>query len=196
MCLVCLSNLDGMKNVVIFGAPGSGKGTISKALMNQDENIIHVSTGNIFREMAKKDQQLAEVLSSGKLVSDEIVEQVVRGYLVEHRDDPQQIRIIDGYPRTVPQVSTLENLLAEIGENVDTVVYLDVSDEIVKQRIAKRAMEEGRPEDADPVALQKRLDIYKKETQPIYDEYSHMLNHINGEGDADEVTEQVKAIIR
>ena len=126
-------------NIVLLGGPGSGKGTASEGL-EKIYNIAHISTGDMLREEIKKETPLGlevkELMEEGKLVSDEIVTELLRNKLKSK--DCENGAIFDGYPRNVAQAQTLTNILAELGKKIDIAIELDVDDEIIVERIVNR----------------------------------------------------------
>ncbi len=161
-----------MNHYIVFGPQGSGKGTQSK-LLCADYDFVHISVGDIFRWNVSHHTKLAarirRITDSGLLVPDEIVEEVVRKRLQEH--DWNYGFVLDGFPRTMPQAQYLfENW------NMDKVIYLDVSDEVVFERVMMRArLGEGsgftKRADDNPDALKVRLKEYHEKTKPLLELY-------------------------
>ncbi|MBQ4337416.1 MAG: adenylate kinase [Lentisphaeria bacterium] len=127
------------KNLIFFGAPGAGKGTMANAL-KAVHPVAHISTGDLLRDEIKRDTELgraaSEIMKAGKLVPDEIVADMVRARLSQ--PDCANGFILDGYPRTVPQAHLLDKVLADLGLTLDCVVYLKVADDIILQRLTAR----------------------------------------------------------
>lgn len=127
------------KNLVFLGAPGSGKGTLAKMLLEQAP-LAHISTGDLLRaEKASGSElgkQLAAIMDAGKLVTDELVGEMVKARL--SKPDCEGGFILDGYPRTLKQAEMLNGILAAIGKKLDAVIYLDVADEVVLERLTAR----------------------------------------------------------
>jgi len=148
-------------NIIIIGSPGSGKGTLAAQIV-QKYNYEHISTGDILREEKKKDTELGlllrETLGTGNLVSDEIVNQLVETKL-KTIDKPF---VLDGYPRTLQQANFLDSI-AQIG----LVIFLNVPDEVVIQRIIERGKTSGRQDDLSEEIIQHRLKQYYSETLPL-----------------------------
>lgn len=171
------------KNAILLGSPGAGKGTIAKQFVASNK-VTLITTGDIFREERNSGSELGklinETIGSGKLVSDDITNQVVLNKL-ENSKGPY---LFDGYPRTKAQAEFLEKIL-----KIDLVVYLEVTDKVVIERIVKRGETSGRDDDKDINVINKRLVEFKKETQPLFDFYSErkMLHTINAENSVVEV---------
>ena len=157
-----------MVNILIFGPPGSGKGTQSVRLADK-YNLLHLSTGDMLRaEIAaetERGKKMSLIMSKGELVPDEVVIE-----MIAHKIDNSKGTsgfLFDGFPRTVAQTISLENMLNERGMKINKMLVLDVSqDELVKRLIA-RADLSGRPDDKDPAVIQNRIDVYKEKTEPI-----------------------------
>ena len=127
------------KNLIFFGAPGAGKGTMANAL-KAVHPVAHISTGDLLRDEIRRDTELgrtaSEIMKAGKLVPDEIVADMVRARLSQ--PDCANGFILDGYPRTVPQAHLLDKVLADLGLTLDCVVYLKVDDEVILKRLTAR----------------------------------------------------------
>ena len=159
-----------MVNFLIFGPPGSGKGTQSVKLAEKF-NLLHLSTGDMLRaeisagtELGKK---MSSIMSKGELVPDEVVIEMIANKI----DNSKGISgfLYDGFPRTVEQAIALEKMLNDRKMKIDTMLVLDVDhDELVKRLIA-RAELSGRPDDKDPNVIENRIDVYKSKTEPIID---------------------------
>lgn len=170
-------------NIILLGAPGCGKGTLAKQIV-AEFGYVAISTGDILRETKNADTELGkllrETLGKGNLVSDEIVNEIVKAKL----ETIKQPFILDGYPRTIPQAEFLD-LLTEI----KLVVYLSVSDEVIIKRILERGKTSNREDDMSIQVISKRIEQFKSETEPLKDYYSNknILAHIHGELSIDEV---------
>ena len=127
------------KNLIFFGAPGAGKGTMANAL-KAVHPVAHISTGDLLRDEIRRDTELgraaSEIMKAGKLVPDEIVADMVRARLSQ--PDCAKGFILDGYPRTVPQAHLLDKVLADLGLTLDCVVYLKVDDDVILKRLTSR----------------------------------------------------------
>lgn len=157
-----------MVNFLIFGPPGSGKGTQSVRLAEKF-NLLHLSTGDMLRaeiaagtELGKK---MSLIMSKGELVPDEVVIEMIAKKIDSSKGNAGFL--FDGFPRTVAQTKSLEKMLNERGMKIDQMLVLDVDhDELVKRLVA-RAELSGRPDDKDPSVIENRIDVYKEKTEPI-----------------------------
>jgi len=184
--------------LIILGPPGAGKGT-QAAKIADTFGIPAISTGDIFRANIKNETplglQVKEVLASGGYVTDEITNAIVRDRLFE--DDAEQGFLLDGYPRTAPQVDALDAILAEHDHRLEAVLELTVDEDAVVQRLLKRAEEQGRDDDSEEV-IRERQAIYRRETAPLTEVYSArgLLVQVDGMGSVDEVFERITAALR
>lgn len=183
--------------LIILGPPGAGKGTQAGRIADHYE-IPAVSTGDIFRANIKNETELGlqvkEILASGGYVSDEITNAIVEDRLAEV--DAASGFLLDGYPRTTAQVTALDEMLAKTDSALDKVLELVVDDEVVVQRLLKRAEIEGRVDDTEEV-IRERMAIYHRETQPLsaaYDERG-LLVRVDGDGEVDVVAERIVAAL-
>ena len=183
--------------LIILGPPGAGKGT-QAAKIASTFGIPAISTGDIFRANIKNEtplgRQVKEVLASGGYVTDEITNAVVRDRLFE--DDAEQGFLLDGFPRTAAQVETLDAILAEHGHALEAVLELTVDDEVVVQRLLKRAEIEGREDDTEEV-IRERQAIYRRETAPLTDVYGSrgLLVQVDGMGAVDDVFTRIEGAL-
>jgi adenylate kinase len=179
-----------MVNFLIFGTPGSGKGTQSVRLAEKF-NLLHLSTGDMLRaeitagtELGKK---MSLIMSKGELVPDEVVIEMI-AYKIDHSKGTAGF-LFDGFPRTVAQTVSLEKMLNDRGMKIDQMLVLDVDhDELVKRLIA-RAELSGRPDDKDPAVIENRIDVYKEKTEPIieYCNKKRLYQPVNGMGTIDDI---------
>ena len=179
-----------MVNFLIFGPPGSGKGTQSVQLAEKF-NLLHLSTGDMLRaeitagtELGKK---MSLIMSKGELVPDEVVIEMIAFKI----DNSKGIAgfLFDGFPRTVAQTVSLEKMLNDRGMKINQMLVLDVDhDELVKRLVA-RAELSGRPDDKDPAVIENRIDVYKEKTEPIinYCEKKGIYQPVNGMGTIDDI---------
>jgi adenylate kinase len=179
-----------MKNIVIFGAPGSGKGTQSD-LMIKKYGLGHISTGDVLRNEIKNETELGKTakafIDKGQLIPDDlmvdILASVYDGFGKEHEGV-----IFDGFPRTIPQAEALKKMLSERGHNVAAMIELDVPEDELMTRLIKRGKESGRSDDNEET-IKKRLDVYHNQTAPLIDWYEKegIHHHINGLGELDRI---------
>jgi adenylate kinase len=183
--------------LILIGAPGAGKGTQAKMLCEK-YNLAHVSTGDMLRQAVKEGTELgkqAEVLmKEGKLLEDNLAIAMVKESLL--KDDCKNGFLLDGFPRTLSQAEGLTTMLEEIGKPLDVVVFVNCSDDVVVQRLLKRAEIEGRDDDNKEV-IKSRLQIYKNETYPLIDYYKeqNLVKEVNGEGPVEEVFDLVMGVL-
>ncbi len=188
-----------MINILIFGPPGSGKGTQSVKLAEKF-NLSHHSTGDMLRaeiaagtELGKK---MSSIMSKGELVPDEVVIEMIADKI----DSTKGVAgfLFDGFPRTVVQTDELEKMLNARGMQIDSMLVLNVDhDELVKRLIA-RAEQSGRPDDKDPAVIENRIDVYKTKTEPIIDycRKRGIYQPINGMGTIDEIFGRLSDIMK
>jgi len=187
-----------MKNIVIFGAPGSGKGTQSDLLI-EHYGLGHISTGDVLREEIKKGTELGKTAQSfidkGNLIPDElmisILAKVYDGYGRGHKGV-----IFDGFPRTIPQAEALKKMLDERGDKVAAMLELDVPEDELMQRLIKRGKASGRADDNEET-IRKRLTVYHSQTQPLIAWYKRegLHHHINGLGELDRIFSDIRKVI-
>ena len=183
--------------LVLLGAPGSGKGTQATRL-KEALGVPHISTGELLRAAVAAGTELGKqakaVMERGELVSDDIV----LGMLEERlgQADVGNGFILDGYPRNLAQANALDALLARLQQPVDVAVQLDVGTELLVQRLAGRAQQEGRADD-NPESVRNRLRVYSDQTEPVIDFYrqKNRLICVYGVGSVDEVLARVLAAI-
>jgi len=152
--------------LVILGPPGSGKGTLSKKLVERN-NFTHISTGELIRN--SDDKELKKTVEKGDFIPDRVMVRMLRKAL--GKVDLENGVIIDGFPRNVKQAKLLDSLLGKLGVGLNHVIYLDLGEEKAKDRIMKRAEKEGRADDKDPEIISKRFKEYKEKTLPLVKKY-------------------------
>ena len=185
-----------MLNIVIFGAPGSGKGTQSDKLI-EHYNLFHISTGDVLRDNIRRGTELGQIakgfIDQGQLVPDELIIDILAQVLDDNKDKASEGVIFDGFPRTIPQAEALEQLLADRGTQIDAVVGLEVPEEELIKRILLRGQLSGRTDDNEETA-RKRLDTYHNQTSPLkaYYEQQGKYRAINGLGSIDGIFELIK----
>jgi adenylate kinase len=178
-------------NVLLLGPQGSGKGTQAK-LISKTYGIPQIATGDMIREIKELDTELGrrvkEIYDRGELVDDATIIELIESRL--DRGDTIPGFILDGFPRNIAQAEALDELLARLGRALDVVFELQIPDrEVLIERIAKRAVEEGRSDDT-PDAIRKRLEIYDRETAPLVGHYRATRGNVVGIH-ADSAVEQV-----
>ena len=185
-----------MLNIVIFGAPGSGKGTQSDKLI-EHYRLFHISTGDVLRDNIKRGTELGKTakgyIDQGQLVPDELIINILAQVLDENKDKASEGVIFDGFPRTIPQAEALEQLLADRGTQIDAVIGLEVPEEELIKRILLRGQQSGRSDDNEETA-RKRLDTYHNQTSPLkaYYEQQGKYRAINGMGSIDGIFDLIK----
>jgi adenylate kinase len=169
--------------MLILGPQGAGKGTQAKRIAGE-YGIAHISTGDMFRAAIAAGTELGRrvepILASGELVPDELTVAVLRERLGQ--DDAADGFVLDGFPRNMAQAEALDAMLSEIGRTLDVVLELQVPEPVVRERMLKRAREEGRPDDT-PEAIERRLEIYRSETEPLVERYRATGNLVGIHGD-------------
>jgi len=155
------------KIIVILGAPGSGKGTLSDELKSQ-YGFQHISTGDVIRK--SDDEELKKMGSSGKLIPDDLMVKILRKEL--KKLNLERGIIFDGFPRTIEQAKKLDRLLGKLGVGLNYALLLNLSDEIAKERIRERAKTSGRKDDAKDSIIEKRFQEYKEKTEPLIEFYN------------------------
>jgi len=187
-----------MLNLVLFGAPGSGKGTQSKTLIEKYQ-LIHLSTGDLLRSEIAQGTELGleakKLMDDGKLVPDAVVNGMISNKLDANKG--AKGFIFDGFPRTVAQAEALDQLLASKGESISTMIMLKVDDEELMHRLLLRGKDSGRRDDANPEVIRKRLDEYHSKTEIVADYYKdqNKLKAINGIGNVDDVFNAIVGVI-
>ncbi len=182
-----------MTRLVIMGPQGSGKGT-QAARVAQALGIPAISTGDIFRANIQGDTELGRLARSysdrGELVPDEVTNRMVRDRLAQ--EDAADGFLLDGYPRNAAQVVELDSILAENGAELDGVIELQVAEEELLERLARRAEVEGRSDDTAE-AIRRRLAVYHEQTAPLAQAYADRGIHatVVGSGDLDVITSAV-----
>lgn len=184
-----------MMNIVLFGGPGSGKGTQSARLID-NYGLYHISTGELLRDHIKRDTELgrtaADYISKGMLIPDDLMISIIEHTLDEKAADKKGV-IFDGFPRTIPQAHALETLLRKRGTDVHAVVGLEVPDEELTNRMLQRGKETGRADD-NPETIKKRLEVYHSQTQPLREHYIGKGQYIpvDGTGNVDDIFHNIK----
>ncbi|MGI9159534.1 MAG: adenylate kinase [Saprospiraceae bacterium] len=183
-----------MINIILFGPPGSGKGT-QAAFLIEKYQLIHISTGDLFRYEMGNDTPLGReaksYIAKGELVPDTVTIGMLRNKVEAHPD--AKGFIFDGFPRTIPQAIALDQLLAEKNAAVSGLIALQVDDEEIIQRILLRGQQSGRPDDSNESIIRFRLEVYKNETTPVFDYYAQQnkSHNVNGVGSIDEIANRL-----
>ena len=186
-----------MLNLVIFGAPGSGKGTQSEILIEQ-YGLDHISTGDILRGEIKAGSELGKAakgyIEAGQLVPDGLIIDMIEKVLGERK--PKKGIILDGFPRTVAQAEALDALFAKLGTRVHAVLDLQVEEAELIDRLLKRGQESGRSDD-NLETIQKRLGVYHAQTAPIAAHYAQQGVHhaIQGSGAISDITARIARVL-
>ena len=183
-------NTHNMLNLILFGPPGSGKGTQAKKL-EEKFNLIHISTGDLFRYEIGNNTPLGlkakEYMDQGHLVPDEVTIGMLQNKVEKH---PEAIGFIfDGFPRTVPQAEALDAFLAEKDTTISGLLMLDVDDDEIVSRILNRGKTSGRSDDNDEQIIRNRIKVFNDQTAPIFDHYEMFgkSQRINGIGSINDI---------
>ncbi len=176
-----------MLNIVIFGAPGSGKGTQSERIVEK-YGINHISTGDVLRAEIKNGTELGKTakgyIDQGQLIPDELMLDILASVFDSFKDSKGVI--FDGFPRTIAQAEALKKMLAERGQDVSVMLDLEVPEDELMVRLIKRGKDSGRADDNEET-IKKRLHVYHSQTSPLIDWYKNekKYQHINGLGTMD-----------
>lgn len=187
-----------MLNLVLFGPPGAGKGTQSQKLIEK-YGLIHLSTGDLLRSEIAQGTELGleakKLMDQGILVPDEVVIGMI-SHKLDANKDAKGI-IFDGFPRTVAQAEALDNLLESKKAPISGMIALEVPDDELERRLLERGKESGRPDDANPEVIRKRIKEYNDKTAPVAGFYKsqHKFKSIDGTGSVDEVFAAICAVI-
>lgn len=187
-----------MKNIVIFGAPGAGKGTQSDKLIEK-YGLGHISTGDVLRNEIKNGTELGQTakgyIDNGQLIPDDlmvtILASVYDGFGKEHAGV-----IFDGFPRTIPQAEALKKMLAERGHQIDAMIELSVPEDELMARLLNRGKLTGRSDDNEET-IKKRLEVYHNQTAPLIEWYENegIHHHVEGLGTVDEIFGRICAVV-
>lgn len=184
-------------NIVIFGAPGSGKGTQSAKLVER-YGLHHISTGDLLRSHIARGTELGKVadgfISRGNLIPDELMLDILAHELDTHADADGFI--FDGFPRTIPQAEELNKMLEKRGTKVHAVVGLEVPEKELTERLIKRGIDSGRSDDNE-TTIAKRLEVYRRQTEPLKEFYNRRLIYypITGFGNVDDIFNFIVSVI-
>jgi adenylate kinase len=178
-----------MFNFILFGPPGSGKGTQSVKIAEK-YNLVHISTGDIFRKNIREKTQLGTkvqaIIEKGELVPDHLLIEILEDALQQH--SKASGFVFDGFPRTIQQANDLDAMLAKNNETVSLVISLEVEDMEILKRLLKRAEIEGRKDDTKEV-IENRIKVYNSQTQPLIDFYKRKkkFTSIQGTGSVEQI---------
>ena len=187
-----------MRNIVIFGAPGSGKGTQSDKLIDK-YGLNHISTGDVLRNEIKNGTELGKTaknyIDKGQLIPDELMVDILASVYDSFGKDHKGV-IFDGFPRTIAQAEALKKMLATRGHNVAAMIELDVPEEELMKRLILRGQQSGRSDDNEET-IKKRLNVYHGQTAPLIDWYKRegIHNHIQGLGELDRIFADICAVV-
>lgn len=186
-----------MKNIVIFGPPGSGKGTQSDFIIDKYK-LTHISTGDVLRaQICAKSPLGIEAkgyINQGKLVPDSLIIQLLSEWLLKHKNSNGFI--FDGFPRTLAQAQALKEMLNKNNQDINLMLSLEVDEDELIKRLLKRGEVSGRADD-NMETITKRIKVYHEQTAPVIDFYKAENTHapINGVGDVESITAQICAEI-
>ncbi|MBW4890935.1 adenylate kinase [Mucilaginibacter sp. HMF5004] len=187
-----------MLNLVLFGPPGAGKGTQSQKLIEKYQ-LVHLSTGDILRGEITQGTTLGleakKLMDEGLLVPDAVVIGMISNKLDANKD--AKGFIFDGFPRTVAQAEALDGLLASKNDSISGMIALEVNDDELEHRLLLRGKESGRPDDANPEVIRKRIVEYNSKTAPVANFYKAQakFKSINGIGSVDDIFHSVCGVI-
>lgn len=186
-------------NIVIFGAPGSGKGTQSEKLIDR-YGFHHISTGEVLRDHIKRQTPIGKVaqdyISKGQLIPDQLMISILEDILDNEPKAKEKGVILDGFPRTIPQAEALNAFLASRGEQLHHVIGLEVPDEELVERMLLRGKQTGRADD-NPETIKNRLAVYHNTTSPLRDFYKRegKYRQIHGTGSIDDIFDAITRAI-
>ena len=179
-----------MKNIILFGKPGAGKGTQAKILAKKF-NLVHLSTGDILRKEIDKSSEVGlkaqTYMNAGNLVPDEVLLEMMQSTLTELKDSGV---ILDGFPRTIPQAIGLSKIFQSLNQAIDSIINIEVDKNVLITRLVERAKKSGRADDTEEVIVN-RQNVYLELTAPLIEFYQSNIIHIDGDGSIDEVTERI-----
>jgi adenylate kinase len=192
------SKENSMKNIVIFGAPGSGKGTQSDKMIEK-YGLNHISTGDVLRSEIKKGTGLGMTakgfIDNGQLIPDDLMVSILASVYDSFGREHKGV-IFDGFPRTIPQAEALKQMLNERGDSVAAMIELDVPEDELMKRLILRGQQSGRADDNEET-IKKRLVVYHSQTQPLIEWYKKegVHYHIDGLGELDRIFADICAVI-
>lgn len=187
-----------MKNIVLFGPPGAGKGTQAEVLKEKYQ-LVHISTGDVFRYNIKNETELGMLAKSymdkGHLVPDTVTINMLNAEVEKNKD--ANGFIFDGFPRTEAQAEALAILMQDKNSQINAMVALEVDDEILVQRLLERGKVSGRADDANDAVIRNRIKVYYNETAILKDFYQKQGKYygVDGVGSIEEITQRLSAVI-
>ncbi len=188
-----------MLNIVLFGAPGAGKGTQAVLLANRHK-LVHLSTGDILRREIAAGTELGKIaqkhIDKGELAPDELVIEMIRSQIEKHPD--AKGFIFDGFPRTTAQAEALDRMLKEKGMQIASMIALDVESEELIDRLLKRGAVSGRADDQSLDVIRNRIEVYHQKTEPIIDYYlaQEKYHPIDGTGSVEDISERLQQHVK
>lgn len=189
-----------MINIVLLGPPAAGKGTQIAKITAHYDNLVQIGPGELMREHVKNKTALGKMISSyvnkGMLAPSDIVIGLVEEQMKANQDGTRFL--LDGFPRSMAQAKPLDKLLAKYDHPLDGVIFLEVPDSIVKERIQKRAKSSKRADDQSEDCINKRLQVYHEETLPVikYYEQQNKLYKVSGIGSIEEVFARIMDVVK
>lgn len=187
-----------MYNLILFGPPGSGKGTQAK-ILQEKFGLLQISTGDLFRyELGNNTplgQEARSYMDKGQLVPDSVTIKMLEAHVEKHPDVPGYI--FDGFPRTEAQAEALDTFLVSRKQTVADLVMLEVDDHEIVRRLLERGKDSGRADDANEEVICSRIEVYRKQTSPVFDYYAKQekSRKISGIGTLEEVAERLAEVV-
>jgi adenylate kinase len=187
-----------MKNIVIFGAPGSGKGTQSEKLIAK-YGLEHISTGDVLRNEIKNGTELGKTakgyIDNGQLIPDDLMVNILASVYDSYGKEHKGV-IFDGFPRTIPQAEALKKMLSERGHKIAAMIELEAPEDILMQRLISRGQQCGRADDNEET-IKKRLVVYHSQTAPLVEWYKKegLHHHVKGYGELEQIFADVCQVI-
>lgn len=185
-------------NIVIFGAPGSGKGTQSEKLIER-YGLHHISTGEVLRDHIARKTPIGQIaktyINQGQLIPDSLMIRILEE-IIENEPKAQKGVILDGFPRTIAQAEALDRFMAKHGREVEHVIGLEVPEDELIDRMIKRGQQTGRADD-NPETIKNRLKVYHESTTPLREFYKNAGKYrkINGSGSVNDIFEEIAKAI-
>lgn len=185
-------------NIVIFGAPGSGKGTQSEKLIER-YGLYHISTGEVLRDHIARKTPIGQIaktyINQGQLIPDSLMIRILEE-IIENEPKAQKGVILDGFPRTIAQAEALDRFMAKHGREVKHVIGLEVPEDELIDRMIKRGQQTGRADD-NPETIKNRLNVYHESTTPLREFYKNAGKYrkINGSGSVNDIFEEIAKAI-